>query len=59
MNVLVVLAAMLYASHQFKYVYRVGSRLVIAVSVAYALFAGIIFTGCLLCLFGRTISQIK
>ncbi|XP_018497212.2 3-hydroxy-3-methylglutaryl-coenzyme A reductase [Galendromus occidentalis] len=59
MHVLVVLAAMLNASHQFKHVYQNGSRLVIAVSLAYALFAGIIFIGCLLCLFGQTLSQIK
>lgn len=58
MNALVVFAAMLYASHQVRHIYQVGSRLVIAVSIAYGLFAGIIFTGCLVSLFGRTISQI-
>lgn len=58
LHAVIVLGALLYVAHQLKTL-RCCRRLVVFAALAYALFSALIFGATLICLFGRTLAQVK
>ncbi|OQR67241.1 3-hydroxy-3-methylglutaryl-coenzyme A reductase-like, partial [Tropilaelaps mercedesae] len=58
LHAVIVLGALLYVAHQLKTL-RCCRRLVVFAASAYALFSALIFAATLVCLFGRTLAQVR